>query len=144
MEYLSLRVPQVLSDSGLAYLQKSPIVRELTGCQPRPMFQKARLKLTKRQGQRSKNPVVTPTVKEIVQDLFELTMDVAGTSTFEEEDEAVQQELQKCKEHHEDPKRIRWGKRLVPGLDFYESVSLDGEVYKVSPGLHFDSKSLLT
>ncbi|KAL0066508.1 hypothetical protein AAF712_006551 [Marasmius tenuissimus] len=140
VEYLSIRIPEILLDNGVPYLQKAPIISELTGGQPRS---KTKAKLPKKQAQRLRNPVVTPTVKIIVQDLFEMTMDVAGTSTFEEEDEAVQQELRKCKEHHEDPKRVKWGRRLAPGLNFYESVSLDGEIYKVISSVELEGKRSL-
>ncbi|KAL0581108.1 hypothetical protein V5O48_000897 [Marasmius crinis-equi] len=132
MEYLSATIPEVLSSNDLQYLRKAPLVKLLLGHGewPRPRDKPENNRRKKRKDTDDSNIVVTPIVKAIIQDLFELTLDVAGTSTFEEENEAVQQELQISKEHHDDPKKIRWGKTMVKGLAYYESVTLDGETYR--------------
>ncbi|KAK7034044.1 hypothetical protein VNI00_012475 [Paramarasmius palmivorus] len=81
--------------------------------------------------QHKNTTVVTPRVLRVVKDLYNLNLDVSGVPVFEEQEAAVRKQLKEAKEHHEDPKKMAWGRTLHSTKHYYESVTLDGEKYKI-------------
>ena len=76
---------------------------------------------------------VTPTVWHHCQHLFRTKLSVRGVPVEEEEkEEALAKRLsKKVKTHHDNPERIEWGERGTHER-YYSSVSIDGEIYRVS------------
>ncbi|EEB91983.1 hypothetical protein MPER_09571, partial [Moniliophthora perniciosa FA553] len=77
----------------------------------------------------SNDTVVTPVVSRIVKDLYNLELEVSGET--EEQDQVVVKAIKEAKEHNEDPKNVKWGPVADSIRGYYESVTLDGEVYRV-------------
>ncbi|KAF9265676.1 S-adenosyl-L-methionine-dependent methyltransferase [Marasmius fiardii PR-910] len=140
--YLATTIQKVLSLHGLDEFEGAEVVSTITSSKRSQAHQKTsdsgrtqdrstsnmELQVLKH----NNDTVVTPIVERIVRDLYDLTLEVAGTSTMGgEEDEALIKEIQNVIEHHEDPKCIRWGKRIMSAKNYYESVSLDGVVYTI-------------
>ncbi|KAG7092771.1 hypothetical protein E1B28_009094 [Marasmius oreades] len=143
--YLSVTIPQVSFLHGLHEFEKAEIVATTTCSKwsqsrhkpssDRPRQSRSTSNMELQVLKHQNDTVVTPVVERIVRDLYDLTLEVAGTSTMgeegEAEDEALAKEIQNVIEHHEDPQRIKWGQQIMNCENYYESVYLDGEVYTI-------------
>jgi hypothetical protein len=123
------------SDDASSVVEAPPLAKTKPG---RPKPKKLSSNNERAILQRKNTTVVTPSVLRVVKDLYNLNLDVSGVPVFEEQEAVVRKQLKVAKEHHEDPKKMAWGRTLHSIKHFYESVTLDGEKYKVS----YSSKSI--
>ncbi|KAF5380878.1 hypothetical protein D9615_004125 [Tricholomella constricta] len=72
--------------------------------------------------------VVTPIVSRIARHLFKGSLEVAGTSAFDDADVAA--EIDNVQAHHNDPASMKWGSNDLEGQS-YASVIMDGVEYCV-------------
>lgn len=75
----------------------------------------------------AKATVITPTVKQIAEQLFNNPFRVIGEP---EEAEEVAEEITNVKEHNEDPTSIVWGTPAARNSNYYISAKIDGVEYQ--------------
>lgn len=74
----------------------------------------------------AKATVITPTVKQIAEQLFNNPFRVVGEP---EEADEVAEEIINVKEHNEDPTSIVWGTPAARNNNYYISAKIDGVEY---------------
>ncbi|THU75384.1 hypothetical protein K435DRAFT_880934, partial [Dendrothele bispora CBS 962.96] len=131
--YLRATLPVILSEFGLSRLKRVPLIANVL-----EMF----------------TPVVTPTVKDIAENLFNRRLQPAGDSLAQftlaglkviQRLETIQQRLKTIQAHHkEDPKSMVWGSKPEGVQELiYKYVELDGVQYHTGDTVmvHYDEDS---